>query len=142
MANSLEELYALIQKKIDESLKEDVSEVVKQVESIEAKNILDEYDPIKYDPIKYERRDHNGIDDVNNMTDNVSNGMLTIANETEFNQSQDNNPNYHTSNQGNDLIGLIEYGDGWNGYKYDYAFGENKDEFTTNQDTKKYKDIN
>ena len=130
--SSYAELFAALTPAIDISLKKNVAPVVKDTESKVVNEVLDEYHSTSLHP--YERRETGGLDDVTNMNDTVENGVLIVENDTTFNQTQLNNPNYHSSSDGVGLAGLVQYGDGWNGFKYDYAFGSNSDEFTKPRD--------
>ena len=123
--DSYETLFAAIQEAANVSLKTHVAPVVKQVEHETVNEVLDEYDPACY-----QRRKTDGLDDVNNMVDTVEGNTLIVVNNTEFNQTQDGNPNYHTSSSGIGLAGLIENGNNWDGHQYDYPYGDNVAEFT------------
>ena len=108
---SLKELRKVVEKAIDNSLENEVFEVVRgeEIKSIETDVFA------VYTPEIYERRAFGGIDDEENIThDTVKNGTIKIENITEF------NPGYETENEGPELAVLIEYGHGGKDYYYDY----------------------
>ena len=108
---SLKELRKVVEKAIDNSLENEVFEVVRgeEIKSIETDVFA------VYTPEIYERRAFGRIDDEENIThDTVKNGTLKIENITEF------NPGYKTANLGAGLPVLIEYGHGGKHYYYDY----------------------
>lgn len=108
---SLKELRKAVEKAIDNSLENEVFEVVR---SEEIKSIETDVFAV-YTPKIYERRAFGGIDDEENIThDTVKNGTIKIENITEFNQE------YKTANEGPELAVLIEYGHGNKDYYYDY----------------------
>ena len=108
---SLKELRKAVEKAIDNSLENEVFEVVR---SEEIKSIETDVFAV-YTPEIYERRAFGGIDDEENIThDTVKNGTIKIENITEFNQE------YKTANEGPELAVLIEYGHGNKDYYYDY----------------------
>ena len=114
---SLKELRKVVEKAIDNSLENEVFEVVRgeEIKSIETDVFA------VYTPEIYERRAFGGIDDEENIThDTVKNGTIKIENITEF------NPGYETENEGPELAVLIEYGHGGKDYYYDYP---SSDEF-------------
>ncbi|MBQ2870702.1 hypothetical protein IJE86_03255 [bacterium] len=114
---SLKELRKAVEKAIDNSLENEVFEVVggEEIKSIETDVFA------VYTPEIYERRAFGGIDDEENIThDTVKNGTIKIENITEFNQG------YETANKGPELAVLIEYGHGGKDYYYDYP---SSDEF-------------
>lgn len=108
---SLKELRKAVEKAIDNSLENEVFEVVRdeEIKSIETDVFA------VYTPEIYERRAFGGINDEENIThDTVKNGTIKIENITEFNQE------YKTANEGPELAVLIEYGHGNKDYYYDY----------------------
>ena len=108
---SLKELRKAVEKAIDNSLENEVFEVVR---SEEIKSIETDVFAV-YTPEIYERRAFGGINDEENIThDTVKNGTIKIENITEFNQE------YKTANEGPELAVLIEYGHGNKDYYYDY----------------------
>ncbi len=108
---SLKELRKAVEKAIDNSLENEVFEVVR---SEEIKSIETDVFAV-YTPKIYERRAFGGIDDEENIThDTVKNGTIKIENITEFSQE------YKTANEGPELATLIEYGHGGKNYYYDY----------------------
>ena len=114
---SLKELRKIVEKVIDDSLENEVFEVVRdeEIKSIETDVFA------VYTPEIYERRAFGGLDDEENIVhDEVKNGTIKIENITEF------NPGYETENKGPELAVLIEYGHGNKDYYYDYP---SSDEF-------------
>lgn len=108
---SLKELRKAVEKAIDNSLENEVFEVVRdeEIKSIETDVFA------VYTPKIYERLAFGGIDDEENIVhDEVKNGTIKIENITEF------NPGYETENEGPELATLIEYGHGGKDYYYDY----------------------
>ena len=108
---SLKELRKAVEKAIDNSLENEVFEVVRdeEIKSIETDVFA------VYTPKIYERRAFGGINDKENIVhDKVKNGTIKIENITEF------NPGYETENKGPELAILIEYGHGGKDYYYDY----------------------
>lgn len=101
-----------------------ITEVADAVKEIESGAVLTEvyaaYGNIRTgEPNIYDRRkESGGLADTNNMTAVVSNGVLTVRNETPFNEG------YGGANNGYGLAELVEYGDGAGG-KYDYWLGKN-----------------
>lgn len=72
-----------------------------------------------YRPAEYERRD-NGLESPKNIwASRSAQNELVVENMTSF------NPDYGTENYGYGLVGLIEYGDGWRGFFYDYQSEKN-----------------
>ena len=116
--NNLDSLTAYLQERIDNSLTREVLDEVRtaEQESIES-NVYG-----AYTPAVYERRQGNGglIAEENIVGSLVKSGTLEVRNETPFNDT------YPTENNGDNLIGLVEYGDGWNGYHYDYPPNDSK----------------
>lgn len=108
--NSLKSLNQYIEKQINNSLKEEVFEAVRKVELIHVGEDVIEV----YTPVRYARRDTRGIEDPENIiAAPPKDGVLEVENITQF------NPGYDTENFGYGVVGLIEYGDGWNGYRYE-----------------------
>lgn len=121
--SSYESLFAALLPAINTSLKTAVAPVIKTTESEVVKDVLDEYHPSVY-----QHRTTGGLDDVANMVDTVKNGVLTVTNQTEFNDD------YNSTSSGVGLAGLVEYGDGWNGFQYDYMRGDNYEQFSKPRD--------
>lgn len=85
IAKNWNDLNKQIQKKIDDSLKKEVAETVKQIELEHIKS--DVYDV--YNPVVYERRGANGgLGDYKNLESKVKDGILTVINITEASPSQ------------------------------------------------------
>lgn len=115
--NSIQELQAYLNKEMADVLKNEVAQTVKNIE--QEKVITEVYDKYNItenglqEPYKYQRRGWNGgLADQKNMTENVNETAggvtLTVENITKGQQS------------GEEIAGLIEFGDG-NGYgEYDY----------------------
>lgn len=110
---SLKELKAHLQEKINDVLLHETGEYIKEMEL----TFIDELVYKKYSPTKYDRREENGgLKDPDNIKVELeSDGVLVVSNETLFSQEP------ISSNQGNELIGLIEYGSGgYKNYAYEY----------------------
>ena len=113
---NLKELRKHIEKSINNSLENEVFEVVKETE---LKHIRENVLGV-YSPEIYKRRDSLGIDDPENIIfQAVKNGTLEVENITKF------NPGYETENKGLGLVKLIEFGHESSGYFYDYPSSEN-----------------
>ena len=109
---SLDALMGSIKKKINNALENEVAEFVKETEQQAA--ISEVYSV--YSPKQYDRRgDAGGLADMGNMESKVSGGVLTVTNETDF----DNR--YNSLHSGNNLDELIEYGHGAGGLRYTYG---------------------
>lgn len=78
------------------------------------------YEPVS--PHKYERR-YSFINDNNYIIDIVQPLGISITPDVEFSQYPISN------NTGNELAGLIEFGDGWNGYYYEYTRKKEESEY-------------
>lgn len=88
-------------------------EVYEAVRDVQLEHIAEDVMDV-YRPAEYERRD-NGLENPGNIwASRSSQNELVVENVTQF------NPDYGTENYGYGLVGLIEYGDGWNGLYYDY----------------------
>lgn len=115
-----DDLAAFIQVSLNNSLENEVADIIRatMVQHVDS----DVYR--RYSPVDYNRRGtHGGLSDpANIISEIVSDGLLVVENSTEFNRQSDasKDSSYHTDNYGWELAGLIEYGDGWNGYYYDY----------------------
>lgn len=110
---NMKDVRKYLQKKIDDALANDVFEAVKKVE---LENITDVVIDA-YSPTAYARRDARGIEDPANIVAAPPiDGVLEVENCTAF------NPDYGTKNTGRGLVGLIENGYGWQGYRYDYPY--------------------
>ena len=109
---SFAELKEDIQALVDDALKYEVADAIKDCEALTIEKVV--YDV--YSPNTYERREYEGgLADPENMVEYVKNGTLTVDNLTEFNQYP------ASSNSGIGLAELVEYGDGGGGYHYDYG---------------------
>lgn len=109
--SSLKGLNEYIQKQINDTLKNEVFETVREVELEHIENDV----LAIYEPNQYLRRDSRGINDPQNIIfSSLKDGILEIENITKF------NPDYETANTGYGLVGLIEFGDKWNGFRYEY----------------------
>lgn len=108
--DDIDELLDDIRSDIEETL---ADEVLEEVKDIELKYI--EQDALSaYTPKIYERRTSGGIDDPRNIVGYVKNMQLSVDNITEFNSG------YGTKHRGTGLAQLINEGDSFNGYFYDY----------------------
>lgn len=93
-------------------------EVFEAVRDAQLEHIDDDVMSV-YRPVEYGRRD-NGLESPSNIWASRSlANELVVENVTQF------NPDYGTENSGYGLVGLIEYGDGWNGFFYDYKIRDN-----------------
>lgn len=109
---NLSQLFKYLQEEIDESLNSDVLNEIRDAEIYFInQDVLN-----SYSPKVYKRRLKNGIDSPKNII-NVSSetGKLIVRNVTEF------NPAYDSQNRGEGLAGLLEYGEGWGGFYYDFS---------------------
>lgn len=107
------ELIKTIEKKVRESL---VDEVFDTVVDVEDKNI--EKVKKKYTPLVYEWRTSGGLSDRSNIVydkNKIKNGMLSVINITEPNSYARDGATIDKN-----LPELIEYGHGYKGYTYDY----------------------
>lgn len=108
--DDIDELLNDIRSDIEETLKD---EVFDEVREIELEHI--ERDVLSaYTPKIYERRTSGGIDDPRNIVGYVKDMQLSVDNITEFNSG------YGTKHRGTGLAQLINDGDSFNGYFYDY----------------------
>lgn len=111
---NLDDLFRHVKKEVQESMKSDVSEVVKDVQqyAIE-KEVYDKYDPFNYS----RRKENGGLQDKDNMievVDVVGNQIiLSITNET---RGKNEKSLY--------IAPLVEYGDGVHG---EYQYKANRD---------------
>jgi len=112
--NSINDLGVYIQEKIDDSLSKEVYQVVVDNEKESIEDTV-----FTFTPEVYQRRDERGLDDPQNMTDDVKDGVLSVENTSFFNDG------YNSTSFGFGLTSLIENGDGDNGNHYDYPYGEN-----------------
>lgn len=81
MANDLIQLYAQIQAAIDSALENEVAPVVKE----EIQNAVNFTVYSAGEPNQYERRkEFGGLADINNMTHEVNNGILEVADNADF----------------------------------------------------------
>lgn len=88
-------------------------EVLDEVRNIELKHVEEDVFSV-YNPKIYERRRVGGIDDPDNIIGQVNNMELEVDNITKFNDG------YFSSNHGVGLADLINDGDSFGGYFYDY----------------------
>lgn len=105
------DLQGRLRKAVAAALVDDVAKVVKETELAHIRaDVLD-----SYTPVEYPRRQTGGIDDPQNLVSYLSGpGTLVVENRTPFSSSPP------SANSGGELAGLIECGDGWNGYRYEY----------------------
>lgn len=109
---SIQELKTIIENKVMAALDTDVQKDVLTILEGQAKAEI--YDV--YVPIRYQRRGSFGEDEAYEV-DKSKKMQIRITPTVPYNQS------YTTSNSGDDLAGLVNYGDGWNGHSYDYWDG-------------------
>lgn len=109
---SFDKLKEYIQKKINDALLNEIAEDIAEIES----EVIRENVYNKYTPKMYERREMGGglADPSNIQGELVEDGILRVENKTKF------NPGYDTQNQGEGLAGLVEYGNGYDGHRYEY----------------------
>lgn len=108
--DDIDELLNDIRSDIEETLKD---EVFDEVRDIELEYI--EHDVLSvYTPKIYERRTAGGIDDPKNIVGYVKDMQLSVDNITQFDTG------YGTKHRGTGLAQLINEGDSFNGYFYDY----------------------
>lgn len=117
---SLKELQAFVQDVVNMELEDSIAQVIKDGLSTSAEsNVYGVYTPNVY------ARRHSLSDQSNMDSKLISDGVLEVKMVAEFNDG------YGTDNSGDQLAGLVEYGDGWNGYHYDYPFtSEGKGDYT------------
>ena len=108
--DDIDELLNDIRSDIEETLMDDVFDEVREIEleHIE-RDVLS-----AYTPKIYERRASGGIDDPKNIVGYVKDMQLSVDNITQFNTG------YGTKHRGTGLAQLINDGDSFNGYFYDY----------------------
>lgn len=107
--SSMKELTDFLQGVIDDELKYSIAEEVKDSLVNAAQNLV--YDV--YSPNQYNRR-YSYTDRENIVVDDSMPGTVEISYNVQFNDD------YPSSNSGDGLTGLIEFGDGWEGHYYDY----------------------
>ena len=110
--SSLQDLTRYVQDNINEVLEDEVLDAVRTVmlRHVEA-DVYDKYSPREY----VRRREDGGLSDPDNIvSDLASDGVVWIGNSAEFSQ------NPPSDNYGWELSGLVEFGDGWDGYYYEY----------------------
>ena len=134
----LDKALKVIQKKVEDTLLTEVAEVVKNEE------LYHVYEDMYSRPTSgfYERRyEQGGMGDKNNYQHFVDvNGensrTLVVTNTTQFNpylNGKDASDGYSQNTmRESGLDGPINYGDGWNGIKYDYAEGEPATDYIEN----------
>lgn len=110
-----------LQKAVDASLLEEVTNAVKVAEV----NSVVDYVYSRPTSGAYHRRyASGGLGSVENLHERLDgSGVLVVTNDTPFNpflNGRDENKGI-SANSGNGLAGLVNYGDGWNGYEYDYS---------------------
>lgn len=113
---ALEKANKQIQKKVDNALN---TEVFDTIVSVETEMIVDTVYS-KYRPIIYERRgEYEGLGDPYNIVidgGKATGGVMKIINITEPNPEP-----YGQATVGKNLPELIEYGNGYKGYRYDFG---------------------
>ena len=113
---SLSELKTFVQDVINMELEDSISQVIKDGLSTSAEsNVYGVYSPNIYS------RRHSLSDQANMDSYLLGNGVLEVAVKASFNEG------YGSTNSGEELAGLVEFGDGWNGYNYDYPYTKDGD---------------
>ena len=108
--DDIDELLNDIRSDIEDTLKDEVFEEVRDIElEYIERDVLS-----AYMPKIYERRTSGGIDDPRNIVGYVKDMLLSVDNITPFNTG------YGTKKRGTGLAQLINEGDSFNGYFYDY----------------------
>lgn len=108
--DDIDELLNDIRSDIEDTLKDEVFEEVRDIElEYIERDVLS-----AYMPKIYERRTSGGIDDPENIVGYVKDMQLSVDNITKFNSG------YGTKHRGTGLAQLINDGDSFNGYFYDY----------------------
>lgn len=108
--DDIQELLNDIRSDIEDTLSD---EVLDKVKDIELKHVEEDVFAV-YKPKIYERRENGGIDDPDNIVGDVHDMQLEVENVTRFNDG------YFSSNHGVGLADLINDGDRFGGYFYDY----------------------
>lgn len=133
MANtfkSIDELKHYLENMVNAALDNDVSKLV--VEGLEYMAEADVYD-VYPSPVLYNRRGSLTLDE-NYEVDKSQNLKVKITPVAKFNavglrwnkRTRSYVPTI-SSNVGDELAGLINYGDGWNGYNYEYVTDEERE---------------
>lgn len=107
---NLKDLEKYIREKVETALEGDVSNKIVDKLEENAQSLV--YDV--YSPVVYERRNSFLKDESYQIK--KKKWKVEIKPVVEFSQA------YATSNKGNDLAGLVNYGDGWNGHIYEYRY--------------------
>lgn len=113
---SIKDLTAFIQDVVNMELEDSVAQVIKDglTNSAES-NVYGVYTPNVYS------RRHSLSDQSNMDSHLLGDGVLEVAVKASFNEG------YGSTNSGEELAGLVEFGDGWNGYNYDYPYTKDGD---------------
>lgn len=107
---NMKELSSFLQDVVNMELEDSLAQVIKDGLSTSAEsNVYGAYSPSIYS------RRHSLSDQENMDSHLISDGVLEVKMAAEFNDG------YGSSNVGDQLAGLVEYGHGWNGYYYDYS---------------------
>lgn len=115
---ALAKINSKLAKKVDNALEKEVLEAVKSEES---EAIYSEVYGV-YKPSKYRRREkHGGLADPDNIKGSVSEGVLTVVNTTPPNPSGCIINSLATTDKA--LPELVEHGDGYKTYHYDWSSG-------------------
>ena len=106
---SLKDLQAFVQDVVNMELEDSIAQVIKDglTNSAES-NVYGVYSPKKYP------RRHSLSDQGNMDVPPVTNGVLEVRVVAPFDNI------WPTENTGDELAGLVEFGDGWNGHAYEY----------------------
>lgn len=109
--SDIDKLLKDVQSDIDDVL---MNEVLDTVRDIEMEHVQEDVFSV-YSPSIYRRRSSGGIDDPENVKAEVKNGVMTVRNDTPFNDD------YATQNHGIGLAYMLNEG-GNSEHDYDYGF--------------------
>lgn len=116
---SIKNLKKVLQGRVDIALKEDVTDVVRDVMTDHI--VTDVYE--KYSPKTYQRRENcDGLLDPNNISSSVDNGKLSVKNDTLGSKYYNHGNEIKTSqNYNKPIADVIETGKGYDieGWEYD-----------------------
>lgn len=109
--SDIDKLLKDVQSDIDDVL---MNEVLETVRDIEMEHVQEDVFSV-YNPSIYKRRSNGGIDDPENVKAEVKNGVMTVRNDTPFNDD------YATKNHGIGLAYMVNEG-GNSEHDYEYGF--------------------
>lgn len=110
-----------VQKIVNETL---LNEVTNAVKVAEIEHVMDDVYTRPTSGAYKRRYADGGLGDVNNLKESLaSDGVLVVSNETPFNPYLNgvDASGGLSLNSGNALDGLVNFGDGWHDYYYDYS---------------------